>query len=108
MATTPKLLAKGTLADNNLDTLYTVPGATTAIVNYFVFTNTAASGALIDIKAGDAGTERFWRDDLPIPAHESVEFNGSLVLETADVLKAIGTGVASGSVNFFVCGLEVT
>lgn len=106
MATnTPKLLAQIELT-GGADTVYTVPASTTTLINNITLTNKTGTDRTADITAGDSGSEMTVRKTLSVLALSTVEFNGVLILEAADVLKM--TASAASAIDVLVSGLEQT
>lgn len=100
MATAAAALFRGA-ASTSLTTLYTVPSATTAVVNTIVVVNSAATDATYDLYLG--GT--VLANDVSVPA------NDSAILEIKQVIGATETiqGLASATtVSFHISGLEIT
>lgn len=100
MPNTFKVLFRGN-ASTGSTTLYTVPAATTTLVNNILVTNTASAAATYSI--GLAGTS--------MATTVSVPANDTAVLDIKQVLNATNTitGFASAStVTFHISGLEIT
>lgn len=100
MPNTFKVLFRGN-ASTGSTTLYTVPAATTTLVNNILVTNTASASATYSI--GLAGTS--------MATTVSVPANDTAVLDIKQVLNATNTitGFASAStVTFHISGLEIT
>lgn len=100
MANTFKVLYRGA-ADTSSQTLYTVPSATTTLVNNIIVSNTASADATYTIAL----------DGIDMATTVSVPANDSAVLDIKQVLVATDTitGFASAStVNFHISGLEIT
>lgn len=99
MANTFKALFRGA-AETTSTTLYTVPSATTTLVNNVAVTNTASAAATYNILL----------DDVAISASASVPANDTVVIDLKQVLVATDTikGFASAStINFHISGLEI-
>lgn len=100
MANTFKVLYRGN-ASTGSTTLYTVPAATTTLVNNILVANTASVAATYSFSL--AGTSM--ATTIAVPA------NDTAVLDIKQVLTATQTitGFASAStVTFHVSGLEIT
>ena len=99
MATISKALFRGAASISNT-TLYTVPGATTAIVTNIVVTNTATSAATFTLKLD--GTDL--ATAAAIAASSIATFDIKQVVDAADLIE----GEASATtVNFHISGVEV-
>ena len=100
MANTFKVLHRAA-ADTSEQTLYTVPSATTTLVNNIIVTNTASADA----------TYTLGLDGVSMATDVSVPANDSAVLDIKQVLSASATitGLASATtVNFHISGLEIS
>lgn len=100
MATTATALFRGAAATSSA-TLYTVPAATTAVVNTIVVVNSAAANA----------TYTLLLDDVPLGTTVAVPANDSVVLEIKQALATTKTikGFASAvTVAFHISGIEIT
>lgn len=100
MANTFKVLYRAS-APTSSTTLYTVPSATKALVNSFVVTNESSTDATYNISM----------DGVLVAASATVAGNDSVIIEFKQVLDSeeILAGFASAStVNFSVCGLEIS
>ena len=100
MPNTFKILFRGA-AGTGSTTLYTVPSATTTLVNNIVVTNTTGNSATYSLSL--AGTS--------LAASVTVPGNDAAVLDIKQVLAATNTitGFASAStINFHISGLEIS
>ena len=99
MATTSKALFRGAASTSNT-TLYTVPGATTAIVTNIVVTNTASSAATFTLKLDgvDLATA------ATLAANSLATFDIKQVLSAADLIEG---SASAATVNFHISGVEV-
>lgn len=100
MANTFKVLFRGN-ASTGSTTLYTVPAATTTLVNNIIVTNTASADATYSLTL----------DGISMATNVSVPGNDSAVLDIKQVLTAtdVIAGLASAStVNFHISGLEIS
>ena len=100
MANTFKVLFRGA-AGTGSTTLYTVPAATTTLLNNIVVANTASANATYSLSLNGVSMAA----SVPVPA------NDSAVLDIKQVLNATHTiaGFASAStVNFHISGLEIS
>jgi hypothetical protein len=99
MATVSKALFRGAASISNT-TLYTVPGATTAIVTNIVVTNTAASAATFTLKLDGVDLAT----GAAIAASSIATFDIKQVLDAADLLEG---SASATTVNFHISGVEV-
>lgn len=100
MPNTFKVLFRGA-ASTGSTTLYTVPAATTTLINSILVTNTASTSA----------TYNLLLNDVSAATTVSVPANDSSLLEIKQVITAGQTikGLASATtVNFHISGLEIT
>jgi len=100
MANTFKVLHRGN-ANTSDTTLYTVPAATTTLVNNILVANTSTSSAVY--------TMAF--DGFSVAASVGIPANDTAVLDIKQVLTATNviTGYASAStVTFHLSGLEIS
>lgn len=100
MANTFKVLFRGA-ASTGSTLLYTVPAATTTLVNSIVVTNTAATAATYTILF----------DDISLATSVSIPANDSLIIEPKQVIttgKTIKGSASATTVNFHISGLEIT
>ena len=100
MPTAAKALYRGAAATSSA-TLYTVPAATTAVVNTIVVVNSAATNA----------TYTLLLDDVPLSTTVTVPANDSAILEIKQALATTKTikGFASAvTVAFHISGIEIT
>jgi hypothetical protein len=100
MATTAKVLARGTLTDSNA-TLYTTPSATKAIVTNIVFCNIGASAETITLEL--AGVELV--KDLPIAINTTISLDLRQVLNATDLIEGLAS--SSSAVTYHISGVEV-
>lgn len=109
MADTLKNLAQSNPALGTLTGVYTVPGATSAMVSSLIVCNQGATTATFRIShavAGAADTAaQYLYYDMPIPAKQTFAATVGLSLAATDVLRAYAS---SGSLSFNVYGVEVT
>ena len=108
MANTFKLktLDKSTYTADTLETLYTVPSSTTAVVLGVSVTNITASGIEVDIQIVDASpsTSVYWVKDTSLDSGGVLEMmsGNKTVLETGDIIK-----VATNTTNSFNATISV-
>jgi hypothetical protein len=100
MATTAKVLGRGTLTDSSA-TLYTVPTATTAIVTSIVLCNTAASANTVDLELDGV----MIADGLTIAAASTVVIDLRQVLDASDLIEGLASTTAE--VTYHISGVEV-
>lgn len=106
MADTAKRLGGPDDIPNSEVTLYTVPGATTAIIRNIHIANTTGTAATIKMSIGaDAAGTRIL-GDLSIPANGTYDWSGFMVLAAAETLRA--TGGTNNALTATVSGVEVT
>jgi hypothetical protein len=99
MATTSKALARGAFATSSA-TLYTVPGATTAVVTNIVIANTA----------GSAGTFTLSLDGVSMATTVSIPANSITTIDLKQVLgatKVIAGQASATSINYHISGVEI-
>jgi hypothetical protein len=101
MATTVKVLARGTLTDANA-TLYTVPAATKAVITSIVFCNTDTDGRTVTLELD--GTEL--AKDLFIAAKTTVTIDIKQVLDAADLIEGLAS--VTSVVAYHISGVEVS
>lgn len=104
MAITAKLLAEG-LCPASATAVYTVPGATTALVKSINIHNDNATAETIYIYVNGSGTNRPLVR-VVLLSEETLVYNDPLVLQTGDTLLLSAT-TATG-VSYAVSGAEVT
>jgi hypothetical protein len=100
MATTPKVLGRGTLTDSSA-TLYTVPAATKAIITNIVFCNTDANSHTVTLELDGVDITK----DLAIPAKTTITIDLRQVLDAADLIEGVAS--TTSVVTFHISGVEV-
>lgn len=108
MAETRKILGQAALAATTLTDVYTVPGATTAVVSTVTVCNrsTATTYRIAVSIAGAAdATKQYVCYDVPLAANETQALTLGITLAATDVLRGYA-GAATVSVNVF--GVEET
>jgi hypothetical protein len=100
MATTAKVLGRGTLTDSSA-TLYTVPTATKAIVTSIVLCNTAASANTVDLELDGV----MIADGLTIAAASTVVIDLRQVLDAADLIEGVAS--VTSEVTYHISGVEI-
>ncbi len=106
MAEAYKKLAQ-TLIDSTVEAVYTVPGATQAIIKHMVITNNTGSTVTDIFMYHDGSSDiNCLLPGVPLEAGEWCEFEGTITMETGDTLQAkAGTDDVLG---LTVHGLEIT
>lgn len=109
MATTPKVLGQIYPSNNNLTTLYTVPGATRTTVSSIVITNMTASAATFRISIAVAGladtNKQYLYMDLPIAGNDTFIATIGATLGPADVIRVRSS--SGNTLTFQAFGIEV-
>lgn len=105
MTETFKKLYQGELPDS-VATLYTVPGATQVIIKYMVAINTTANEVTMQLWHDGVADSNCIFGPTTIPAGGKAEFDGNLIMETADTLN--GKAGTSSSITLSVYGLEAS
>ena len=106
MADTAKRLGGPEAIGTSEETLYTVPGSTTAIIRNIHIANTTTSAAAIKMSIGaDAAGTRIL-GDLSVPANGTYDWSGFMVLAAGETLRA--TGGTNNALTVTVSGVEVT
>jgi hypothetical protein len=100
MANTFKVLYRGAAATSST-TLYTVPSATSCLVNSIVITNTSASQQTYTLLFNDVSIAT----TVVVPANDSVIIEPKQVLATTNTIKGLASAT---TVNFHISGLEIT
>ena len=114
MANTFKLKTKANITNDTLNTVYTVPGSTTAIVLGLNLCNKSASeiNANVQVVSDTSDTETnatvFVTKDTPIPATSSLELlaGNKIVLQATDVLKVDSD--VTGKIDATLSIMEIT
>jgi len=100
MATTTKLLYRGTATTNTATLLYTVPSATTTVVSSISVCN----------NSGTAATFTLALNSIPLHAQTTLAANSTVYIDLKQVLPATATitgGASATSINFHISGVEV-
>lgn len=101
MATTTKVLFRGTVTTTTTATLYTVPASTTAVITSILVSNTAASAATFTI----------YFNTVPVFVTSSIAANSTAVVDLKQVLTAgqlIQGGASATTVAFHISGVEIS
>jgi len=100
MAIAFKVLFRGA-AQTNSQTLYTVPAATTAVVNNIVVANTSNASRTYTLSLDGVKIA----EEVTIPANDSLAIDIKQILEATETI----TGLASDTdVTFHISGLEIS
>lgn len=101
-----KRLVGPMLLTNAEQTLYTVPGATQAIIRSIHIANTSGGAATVKLSIGaDAAGTRLL-GDVSIAANVVYDWNGLLVMEAAETLR--GQAGTTNVLAITVSGIEVS
>lgn len=100
MATTAKVLARGTLTDSNA-TLYTVPAATKAVITNIVFCNTDTSSRTVTLELDGVELAK----DLAIAAKTTVTIDLRQVIDAADLIEGLAS--TTSVVTYHISGVEI-
>src|SRR2546426_505599 len=106
MADAYKTLYQGQLAAT-VGTLYTVPGATAAIIKHIsVVNNDSVGRTFVLYRNGTAASNIFTPPALLVPAGGLAEWDGTMALEAAGTIRGIGSVATQLTVT--ISGDEVT
>ena len=106
MAMDYKQLAQGTLT-GGADTLYTVPGATQAIIKSMMFVNYSGVGQTLKVTQGGAADAHTILPQQTLDAGEMFAWeNDPITLDAADDIRAVAG--AAASITYTIWGAEVT
>jgi hypothetical protein len=109
MAFTYKTLGQSAPAATTLTDAYTVPAATSAIVEGITICNRDAGQALVrvavSVGGGAIATKDYVAFDMPVPGNTTVILNGVATLAATDKLRVYSS---TGLVSFNAFGVEVT
>lgn len=94
MADVLKRLSGPALLGNSASTVYTVPGATIAVVRDICVCNESGSTATFTLSIGTDGAGKRLYYNVLIPADSTFQRTGNIVLDAAEVLQAY-SGTAS-------------
>lgn len=104
MPNTFKVLARGP-ATTSASTVYTVPAATTTLVNNILVANTAANAAVYSISLGGISCAA----SVAAPANDTTVLDIKQVLAATQTISVFANSTAgAGTVNFHISGLEIT
>ena len=99
MATTTKALFRGAAATSST-TLYTVPGATTAVITNIVICNPTTSAVTASVLLNDVDL----LGSVTVSANSSAFFDLKQVLPATQTIKGLAS---STSVDFHISGVEI-
>ena len=109
MATTYKVLGTSNPAPTTATTLYTVPGATSAIVSTINICNQATSTATFRLAVRPSGatlaTNHYLAYDTIIPANDSIALTLGITLAATDVITVYAS---NSTTSFLAFGTEIT
>ena len=107
MAEAYKILAQGELPVA-AGILYTVPGATEAIVKQVTLVNQTAGALTVTMWIdGNTDAELWVSPTFEIPANGSAEWSGSMALEAAITIRGATAGGAN-DITYLITGLEIS
>jgi hypothetical protein len=105
MAETYKKLAQDRVG-SSVETVYTVPGGTSAIVKHIRLVNPTAGAATVALWHDGTADVNIILPPVSLGAGEWAEFDGSILMEAADTLHADSD--TADAVTITVYGLEIT
>lgn len=109
MATTYKVLAQSAPSATTETTLYTVPGATSAVVSTIVVANRTAAPATYRIAVCPAGVstanQHYIAYDVTVGASDSTTLTLGITLAATDVIKVYAS---TANLSFNVFGSEIS
>ncbi len=109
MATDYKVLGQSTPGAGSVTDIYTVPGATTAVISSITFCNRTAIDKTIRLSIAVAGAAdtiaQYVAYDMVLPANDTIFIQIGITLGAADVVRAL---VSATGVTINVFGLENT
>jgi hypothetical protein len=109
MADVMKTLGQAIPAGGTLTTLYTVPGATSAVVSTVQVCNRSATPAKFRLSVAVAGaadeSKQYWYYDELVGGNKSFAITLGIAMATTDVLRCQSD---TGQVAFNCTGVEVT
>ena len=105
MADTPKRLVGPVALGTSAATVYTVPGATKAILRNLHVANTSAGALSFTCSIGaDAAGTRYYHE-VEIQPDDALDWSGFLPLEATEILQAYGS---AAGLTLTIGGVEVT
>jgi len=110
MATTYKILGQLESAATTLETLYTVPAATSTVVSAINICNRTSGSKAVRIAIRQAGAvianKQYIAYDLAVAANDSVALSLGITLAATDIVSVYASAGSSISWNLF--GSEIT
>jgi hypothetical protein len=110
MATTYKILGQLESAAATLETLYTVPSATSAVISAINICNRTSGSKAVRIAIRQAGAvisnKQYIAYDLSVAANDSVALSLGVTLAATDIVSVYASAGSSISWNLF--GSEIT
>jgi hypothetical protein len=107
MAETPKVLGQSNPIAATLTDVYTVPGATVAVVSTITVANRSSVDTTFRIAVSPAGAaisdEHYLYYDTTIPGNDTFATTIGISLEATDVIRVLGT---LATLSFNVFGIE--
>ena len=100
MATTSKVLFRGSATTTTTTTLYTVPSATTTVVTSIVVTNTSGSAATFTMALGGVNLAT----TVSVGAYDSTVIDLKQTLDAADTIQG---GASVTDIKFHISGVEI-
>lgn len=103
---TPVKLGQAAIG-TGVSTLYTTPANTRTLVKELNIANTtaAAINVRVFIGSGAAGTGNAFMYDIPVPANNSIQYNGIQVMNAGDTIQV---QAASAGLTITASGAEAT
>lgn len=109
MADATKVLGQAALAATTLTDIYTVPGATSAVVSTVYICNRGSAATSFRLSVAIAGAAdanaQYLYYDVPIPGNDTFALTVGLTLATTDKLRAYA---GNGNLSVSAFGVEVT
>ena len=109
MSDTFKVLGQASLAATTLTDLYTVPGATSAVISTVVICNRGSAATTFRLSVAIAGAananQQYLSYDTPVVGNDSVTLTLGVSLATTDVIRGYA---GNTNLSFNIFGLEIT
>jgi len=110
MATTYKILGQLAAAATTLETLYTVPTSTSAVISTLNICNRSGSSKSVRIAVRQGGAaidnKQYIAYDLPIAAYDSIALSVGITLAATDVVSVYAS--SASAISFTLFGSEIT
>jgi len=110
MATTYKILGQLAAAATTLETLYTVPSSTSAVISTLNICNRTSSSKSVRVAIRQGGAaidnKQYIAYDLPIAAYDSMALSVGITLATTDVVTVYAS--SASAISFTLFGSEIT